>query len=152
MIHENLYNSENLGGIDLKQYVQNLVNDLVFSYGVDVGKVKFNLEIENFKLDIEKIMLCGLIFHELITNILKYAFPEEGEVEIYIQQFNMENIEWVKMKVSDNGVGLPDNFDIKTSKTIGIPLVKSFVEEKLRGTLEINKRDRTEFIFIFPRL
>ncbi len=96
----------------------------------------------------ETAIICGLLLNELLTNALKYAFPGDGAGEIRIATRAPEDGE-VELDVSDNGIGLPDNFDIENTDTLGLQLVTSFVEQ-LQGGLEIKKERGAKFLIRFP--
>jgi two-component sensor histidine kinase len=90
----------------------------------------------------------GLIVNELVTNSLKYAFPDKkGKVEVGFQKVEDEYI----LKISDNGVGLPPNLDVETTKTLGLKLVYS-LSEQLDATLKVDTTHGTKFEIIFKEI
>ncbi|MEL6987660.1 MAG: histidine kinase dimerization/phosphoacceptor domain -containing protein, partial [Bacteroidota bacterium] len=104
MIHQNLYRENNLEGIYISTYLHNLCSSLFHSYKVDKAQVKFNSDIDTIQLDIDTLIPIGLIVNELITNSIKYAFPEQQEGEI-ILRLNVKE-DHLLLEVSDNGIGL----------------------------------------------
>ena len=145
LLHEQLYNSKNFDNIDFESYIKNLTSQLLNTY--QNSSVKVDLDIENIQLDIGTSINLGLILNELITNSLKYAFREKenGEIEISLKYIEPEKS--VILKVSDNGKGLPEDFDIHNLKSLGLEIVTSLVEQ-LQGELEIHHNGKTEFQII----
>jgi two-component sensor histidine kinase len=133
LIHDNLYRSKDFTLINVRKFIKILTDQLYKSYNKSYSMIKINLNIEDITLDINKMIPCGLILNELITNSLKHAFPDNRDGEIYIT-FSFNN--GYLMTVKDNGVGLEKNFDVDTQDSLGIQLVKRLVGQ-LRGSLEI---------------
>ncbi|WP_228014592.1 ATP-binding protein [Fortiea sp. LEGE XX443] len=142
LIHEKLYRSQDLANIDFSQYIPDLTIHLFDSYNVNSSQIKLNLQIQNVSLDIESAIPYGLIINELVSNALKYAFPEQRTGEILVKLFQDEQN--LILIIRDNGVGLSPDFDTKKTKTLGITLVQGLVKQ-LRGTIEINSHQATEF-------
>ncbi|MCF6308376.1 MAG: tetratricopeptide repeat protein [Flavobacteriaceae bacterium] len=138
LIHQNLYQKNNIGLIDIETYLQDLVINLVKNYNVEETEIKIETHIENIELDLDKVISVGLIINELISNILKYAFinKEEGIININL----VTDTTNIKIQVEDNGVGLPKDFSIGQSKSLGYKLVKAFTQ-KLMGELEVENLD-----------
>ncbi|MBW4563200.1 MAG: PAS domain S-box protein [Mojavia pulchra JT2-VF2] len=149
LVHEKLYRSEELADINFAQYIPDLTTHLFDSYNDRSSDIRLNIQVDDAKLDIETAIPCGLIINELVSNALKYAFPvhREGEIQVRLyQQYNQNLI----LIIRDNGVGLPENFDSKKAKTLGINLVQGLVKQ-LRGTLEIKCQQGTEFKITFTK-
>lgn len=156
LIHERLYQSADLSKIDFSRYIQNLASHLFQSYRIDPDAVVLNTDIQNFSLDINRAIPCGLILNELVSNSLKYAFPrakekdkkkrEKGEINIRLTADN----ERVTMLVKDNGIGLPEDLDIETASSFGLQLVTTLVGQ-LNGSIEITRKPGTTFMITFDR-
>jgi PAS domain S-box-containing protein len=147
LVHEKLYRSEELADIDFAQYIPDLTTHLFDSYNVSSNQIKLIIQVENASLDIETAIPCGLIINELVSNALKYAFPEKllGKIEVkFYQDMGGELI----LIVRDNGVGLPAEFDRTKTKTLGLTLVQGLVKQ-LRGDLDIKSEQGTEFKITF---
>ncbi|MEH2171009.1 MAG: PAS domain-containing protein [Nostoc sp.] len=147
LVHEKLYCSENLADIDFAQYIPDLTTHLFDSYNVSSSQIQLNIQVENASLDIETAIPCGLIINELVSNALKYAFAGNrgGKIEVkFYQEFESA----LTLIIRDNGIGLPENFDSKKTKTLGITLVQGLVKQ-LRGKLEIDSQHGTEFKITF---
>ena len=142
LIHESLYQSSDMANIQIKDYITTLASQLVYTYE---PRSKLTLDIDKIKFIIEKAIPCGLIINELITNALKYAFPDEsGEIKISLHKKGYI----YKLVISDNGIGLPEDIDFDDIKTMGLTLVNSLVQQ-LNGTLKVNRKDGTEYIIEF---
>ena len=149
LLHENLYQSSNMSEIDIKNYIEKITNDLLMSYGLNSEKIKINIKSENFSIPVDIGSHCGLIINEIVSNSIKHAFPKNGNGKINIKiEHENENL---MLYISDNGIGLPKNFDINKTKTLGIQLLKSFVDQ-LNGNLEISSNNGTYYKIIIPYL
>ncbi|MGB7969014.1 MAG: PAS domain S-box protein [Methanobacterium sp.] len=145
MIHDKLYMSEDLTRINFVNYIKSLVTNLFYSYNVE-DTIKQKLEIDPISLNMETAVPCGLIISELVSNSLKYAFPDGMIGEIFVSLRSKEdNFELI---ISDNGIGLPKEFDINNTKTLGLMLVSSLTEQ-IDGKIIINRENGTRFTIIF---
>ena len=149
LIHENLYQSEDLAHINFEVYVKGLLSDLFDSYGVDSSRIKLNLDIEDVTLGIETAIPCGLIINELVSNSLKHGFTgnETGEINVEIHKIADEEYSLIE---SDTGVPFSDKVDFTSSKTLGLELIKNLVKQ-IEGQLDFN-RENKEFKIIFKEL
>jgi two-component sensor histidine kinase len=151
LVHEKLYQAKDLTGIGFAGYVEDLAADLFASYGVPPGQIKLNVEVENGedKIPLDAAVPCGLIINELLSNAIKYAFPDgrAGKVKVALKpHYNGA----YSLTVADNGVGLPPGFDILGAKSLGLHLVRSLAQRQLRGTCESGGVSGTEFRITFP--
>ncbi len=148
LIHEGLSQSNNLAAVDLKQYLHNLISNLFHSYGVNPKSIRASICAEGIHLNLDEAVLCGLIINELVTNSLKYAFPKgrSGRVDVHFKQTPTHT----QLRVSDNGIGLPHNFDFKETQSLGLQLVAALTEQ-LQGKIELRNKLGTTFIITFPR-
>jgi two-component sensor histidine kinase len=113
-----------------------------------VGRVHYVLYTEPVKLTVDYAIPCGLIANELLSNALKHAFPggREGTVTVQLKQLKEGN---VQMAISDNGQGLPNEFDTKRGNTLGLQLVRTLTEQ-VGGQIEILRQPHTAFTITFP--
>ncbi len=146
LIHEKLYQSENLADIDFEEYITSLVYGLVRSYNV-MEKVTPTIKVDKVSLGIDAAIPCGLIINELVSNSLKYAFPGDRTGEITIQLHSTGNT--VELVVADNGVGIPDTIDFRNTQTLGLDLVTTLAEEQLDGEIMLDKTKETAFRITF---
>jgi two-component sensor histidine kinase len=135
LIHESLYQSENLSEIDFPAYIDQLANHLLRSYGVDSQRVHISASIDDLRLTMDTAIPCGLIINELVSNSLKYAFPggKNGSVQIEMRQDENHQI---RLEVSDNGIGLPEGVGFSGMKSLGLRLVRTLAEQ-LGATIEM---------------
>jgi two-component sensor histidine kinase len=145
-IHESLYQTKNFSSINFKDYIDNLITNLVYSYRVG-SNVIINKDIQDIDLPLDYSIPCGLILNELVTNALKYAYPnnKKGMVNISILK-NNENL--IEMYIADNGIGLPKDFSIESTETLGLSLVHTLVDQ-IDGKLSVKNEVGTKFLIIF---
>jgi len=144
LIHENLYRSKDLSNIDFNDYIKSLVNGLLLSYKMDTNKITLKINIETVFFTIETAIPCGLIVNELISNSLKYAFPEgrAGEINISLRSLDKDELEMI---VSNDGVSFPKDLDFRNIESLGLQLVTNLVENQLHGKIELDNSKGTEF-------
>jgi PAS domain S-box-containing protein len=148
MIHENLYRTTNFSSIDFKSYMENLSTNLIASYHVQSAKVHLRTEMDEVELVLDQAIPCGLLVNELITNALKYAFVnrKEGEVFISMKEENSN----VLLVIEDNGVGLPKDFDMLKTDTLGLQLVATLTEQ-LDGQISVTTERGTKYLLTFEK-
>ncbi|MBT4288021.1 MAG: transporter substrate-binding domain-containing protein [Deltaproteobacteria bacterium] len=146
-VHEMLHGSENLSEIDLKSYLSKITTSIYQTYSADHKKVKLNSNVENIPINLNQAYPLGLIINELISNSLKYAFPDdrEGEIKVSIKKQDKE----LKLIIMDDGVGVPENFDWKNSKSLGLKLICTLVENQLDGSIDMESKNGTKFAIKF---
>ncbi|MDO8725145.1 MAG: histidine kinase dimerization/phosphoacceptor domain -containing protein [Candidatus Methanoperedens sp.] len=148
LIHEKLYNSRDLSRIDFKDYIKDLVTNLFRSYDVNGSAIRSRIDIEDISPGMDLAIPCGLIINELVTNSLKYAFPDgrKGEINIAFRQ-NNSNI--YELLVGDNGVGISNNLDINNTDSLGLRLVTMLVNDQLEGEIDLKRDNGTNFSIKF---
>ncbi|HID73572.1 MAG TPA: PAS domain S-box protein, partial [Thermoplasmata archaeon] len=146
LIHDKLYQSEDLGRIDFTEYVQSLGIHLLHTYGVEPDRIRFIVRGSEVYLDVEKGVPCGLIINELISNCLKHAFPDgrSGTIEVSIEERDGR----VRIVVEDDGVGLPPDLDFRETDTLGLEIVTTLTAQ-IEGTIDIDRSGGTAFIIVF---
>lgn len=154
LIHEKLYQSEDLSRINLAEYIPSLVTNLFSTYNFSHTQIALRTEIGPIFLDIDKAIRCGLIINELLSNSLKYAFPDKNQGNLLIRlQLSVTSTEAEKPTITlimkDNGVGIPNHVDFSHPETLGLQLIQGFVGQ-LKGTLEMQCQGGTEFQIVFP--
>ena len=149
LIHENLYQSTDISNIDFKNYLEILIDDIMYSYKVDREMIKTVLDLNDYELGIETAIPVGLIINELVSNSLKHAFKsgDNGEIRIVLDKHN----ETYTLTVQDNGVGLPDNILMENSKSLGLMLVNALVTQ-LEGEISFEVKNGTSFKISFKEL
>ncbi len=148
LIHTQLYESANLSEINMNNFVCRLMGQLFRSRQIDGARIMYTAHITDHPLPISIALPMGLIINELLTNALKHAFGNEcaGTVEVTLTRDDgAADAGTVRLTVRDNGVGVPEGFNINESKTVGLRLVKILVEDQLQGTLDIIRDRGTTF-------
>lgn len=148
LVHEELYRSRDFARIDFADYITQLVNNLLESYSIDASRVTSHLNLGPISLDIDKAIPCGLILNELVCNSLKHAFPHVEKGEIYVTLEKDEDNQII-LQVQDNGRGLPPDFDWKRSRSLGLELVNTLVEQ-IEGEVRYSAEGRPTFRICFP--
>jgi PAS domain S-box-containing protein len=145
LVHEKLYQSEGLSGIDFQDYITDLVEELHNSYYLG-GRVAIVINAKNILVDIDDAIPCSLIIHELVSNAMKHAFPDERTGNITIEFFRNggDNV----LRIRDDGVGLPDGFDYQDTGSLGLQLVNALTQQ-LRGSIEVDTSNGTAFTIVF---
>ena len=149
LIHERLYQSRDLAKIDFAGYVRNLTGHLLRSYRVDSSAIKLNLEVESIPMNLDVAIPCGLIINELVSNALKYAFPNGNRGEIRVR-FTEENQHALKLLVTDTGIGFPQIADVESNESLGLKLVRSLTEQ-LGGAITYGNQDGFRCEINIPR-
>ncbi len=147
MVHENLYQSDNLAQINLKNYIESLTSELLSAYNTSDYPIKLNLKIENVPLTIEKAIPLGLIINELVSNSIKYAFDETKEGTITIEIKRLDPVSAVIL-IADNGKGLDTSSNLEDVETLGLTLVRSLVDQ-VDGTLTVHTDSGARFEIVF---
>ncbi|GEM_PF-2050127 len=144
LIYSRLYESGNLSEINMKGFMDKLLAQLFQISPVQDVKITPIIRASDCLLPISIAVPVGLIINELLSNALKHAFDgrDEGEIELSLTASEGGRID---LTVSDDGVGLPSGFDIDTSKTLGLRLVKVLAEDQLQGNIEVISDGRTTF-------
>ncbi|MEH2348899.1 MAG: PAS domain S-box protein [Nostoc sp.] len=136
LVHEKLYKSQDLAKINFGEYIRDLVASLFAAYEVNGDAIALGINIDDqLFLGLDTAIPCSLIIHELVSNSLKYAFPAGKNGTIYIE-INQNLDHEVTMLVSDNGIGLPANFNFKKIASLGWELVDALTNQ-ISGNIDI---------------
>lgn len=149
LVHEHLYQSKDLSKVNFTEYISSLASHLFQVYAVKARGVKLNINVIPVCLNIDTVVPCGLIINELVSNSLKYAFPEEslGEISIEFDYDDNDQSQFI-LKVADNGMTFPKDLDYKNSGSLGLRLVCSLVRQ-LKGNIELVNQVGTAFQITF---
>ncbi len=142
LIHQKLYENEDLKSIPFDEYLTELVTEIRASFGAEMKKVNININAENIQFDIDTAIPLGLIVNEMATNAFKYAFDdlESGSFSIAIhREENMYNI-----KIQDDGKGIPEAIDLRKAKSLGLRLVR-MLSQQLEGEFQFHTTNGTSF-------
>lgn len=145
-IHESLYQNKDFSSINFSEYIITLSKNLLQSYGLGGNKVKLIFDVDKTPLNLDISIPCGLIINELITNALKYAFPNNasGAISVTLKAIK----ERVYLTISDNGVGFPKHINFRNTSSLGLQLVITLVEQ-IGGEIELNSGSGTKFLINF---
>lgn len=149
LIHEKLYQSEDLARIEFAEYIEDLVMNLFSAFKVESDDIEFLLNIKQVFLDLDTSITCGLIINELVINSLKHAFTKTCKSRIHIA-FDQDNDNKITIIVGDNGIGLSADFDFKNTQSLGLQLVDALTHQ-LGGSIELNRKSGTEFKITFTQ-
>ncbi|HEY3593671.1 MAG TPA: histidine kinase dimerization/phosphoacceptor domain -containing protein, partial [Polyangiaceae bacterium] len=150
LLHEKLYQSGNLGGVDIAHYAASLVQAILRAQGHGAGATRVTIDATGIYLPVGAALPCGLILNELITNSLKHAFAEEQVDAREIRVRMAAQGDEIELSVEDNGVGLPSSFDLNGVGTLGMRLVRMFAHQ-LGGEVQFTREIGTRWSIRFPR-
>ena len=147
-VHEILHQSDNLEKVDLAQYLPTISEATMHTYNTRRTGILIKTEIQPSNVDLNKSYPLGLAVNELISNAFKYAFPEgrDGEVRINGEISGKS----VRLIVSDNGVGMPVDFDWRQAESLGLRIVRTLIEDQLNGTITLDLARGTKWTMTFP--
>jgi two-component sensor histidine kinase len=137
LIHQNLYREDNITGVNMKNYIPLLADNIFNSYNIKGDQVKIEYDIDDLQLDVATVIPIGLVLNELISNALKYAFPEDRKGLLKVSLLNKKNS--LLLSVSDNGIGISSEAE---RAGFGTKLIQSFTR-KLEGELHISSENGT---------
>lgn len=134
-LHETLYRSGQFGYVDLAQYLDNLTRQFIRAQGSQDGAVRLSLDLRSVRVDLDQAIPCGLIVSELLTNCLKHAFPAGGSGTVSVSLLPLSDGA-VRLSVADDGLGLPEDFELRRSRSLGLQLVRDLAHQ-LSGSLAV---------------
>ncbi|OLP19681.1 hypothetical protein BST81_03825 [Leptolyngbya sp. 'hensonii'] len=146
MIHERLYRSGNLANLNFASYVRDLVEDVFQSYLPIGASITWQVKVAELELELDIAIPCGLIINELVSNAIKYAFPNRRSGEIGII-FDYENSQY-QLIIRDNGIGFPQLVDFRNTESLGMQVVCALTRQ-LGGSIELNRDGGTAFAITF---
>jgi PAS domain S-box-containing protein len=147
LIHEKLYQSNSLASIEFGEYIKSLAHDLFIAYRREASGVRLNIQVDKVSLNLDHAISCGLILNELMTNALKYAFPDgrPGTISIELRS-RPEGV--LTLRVSDDGIGISPDLNIQEITSLGLQLVTSLARQ-LDATIEQTTSAGTTFLLTF---
>jgi PAS domain S-box-containing protein len=153
LIHEKLYESRDLSKIDFNEYIRSLTAHIFDSYLLQPGQVRLKIKIKkDIRLNIDTAIPIGLIINELVSNSLKYAFPESRKGDIQVNLGNcIDNKYDYTLIVADNGVGILEEINFEKSNSLGMSIIYAMVKQ-LHGVINLDKKRGTTFTIKFRKL
>jgi two-component sensor histidine kinase len=149
LIHQMLYQNDDIRYIPFKSYLEKLSNQIMSGLMIDFNKVKINIITEEIKLDVETAIPLGLIVNELLSNAIKHAYPEnqEGVIDVWLKH---DSDHQYTLIVADDGVGLPNDFNLESTNTLGLQLV-GMLSKQMNSKLMYRVNGGAEFSIKFSR-
>jgi PAS domain S-box-containing protein len=147
LVHEKLYQSRTLGVINAAEYIKSLIADLMNSYTVSTT-VDVSVDVDDFNINLDMAIPCGLIINELVTNSLKYAFAGRTTGTISLVMHHHEDHTF-SLTVQDDGVGLPPDYEVRSAASLGTQLVNVLVHQ-LGGEMKTASAQGARFTIVFP--
>lgn len=154
LVHEKLYQSNDLSQIDFTEYMHSFITYMDTSHNLNPENVQIHInaitQSHFFKIDIA--IPCGLILNELISNSFKYAFPEKRKGNIHLffgVEKKMKSTNQYILEVADDGIGIPSHVDLKNPNSLGLQLLEMLTQQ-LGGTLNLDRTKGTKFTVRFP--
>jgi PAS domain S-box-containing protein len=147
LVHQKLYQSKNLSRVNVREYITDLIDLLKASHLVNQTRIKFKLELDEISVLIDTAVPCGLIINELISNSLKYAFPDKKDGTISIRFKRIEG-DLIELQVSDNGIGLRSS-DIEGRYNLGLKLFHIIAEDQLQAETSMDNSDGLKWTIRF---
>ncbi len=147
LVHESLSRTGDLAHFNFAHYIESLTTYLFQSHVAKVSRISLDMELDEIAFDVDTAVPCGLILNELLTNALKYAFPDGRSGNIHIRL--RAAAEQVTLSVRDTGIGFPEGFDFCNTESLGLQLV-GMMTEQLGGTLTLTRGGGTTFTVSIP--
>lgn len=147
LIHEKIYQSQDLAHINFADYIHSLGNYLLRSLRPQSSQVSLRIDVQPVFLGLDEAIPCGLIVNELVSNSFKHAYPNGSQGEVYIC-FSGTEKGAKTMRIGDHGIGLPVELDFTNTTSLGLQLVNSLVDQ-IGGTIALNREEGTEFRIVF---
>ena len=150
LVHEKLFQSQNLSRISLDEYLFDLSQLLVQTYDVQPNVVKLSYDLEPIPTLIDIAVPCGLVFNEIVSNVFRHAFSGDRHGELKIGLHRMDNDKTIGLTVSDDGVGFPADFEDRSAGTMGIRTMRTIVEYQLQGEIVFRNGNGLTCLVRFP--
>jgi len=147
IVHEKLYQAEDVNHIDARDYFQDLLESIFSSF--TERPVRIENQIENISLETKKVIPLGLIVNEIATNAIKYGFVGNEESLFRMLITRNKASEEYEITISNSGIAFPAEIDLDNAETLGMRLIKALVDQ-LEGTVELNKSPHPEFTIKIP--
>jgi two-component sensor histidine kinase len=147
-IHTRLYESKQFGKISITGQFRDQVTALSNIYSHQGHEIRCEINLQEVFLPVDQALPCALVVNEILSNAYKHAFKgrKQGTIDISVLQENGQ----IRITVRDDGVGLPVNFDISRSNSLGLKLIRTLVQHQLKGSLTLKSQNGTEISLEFP--
>ncbi len=152
LIHEKLYQSDDLARINFGEYINLMSRELYHTYSCDSDRIRLDISVDDVMLQINQAIPCGMILNELLTNSIKYAFPDNEKDDCIIKVILKKNEKEINLIVSDNGIGLPEEFDISETESLGLKLIYMSAKNQLNGSVILDRSAGTTMTISFREI
>jgi len=149
-IHTRLYESKQFGKISLPGQIRDQVTALTNIYSHKRHEISCDINSQEVFLPVDQAIPCALVVNEILSNAYKHAFKgrKHGTIDISVMQEDKK----IRIAIKDDGIGMPDNYDISRTSSLGLKLIRTLVQHQLKGSIVINSRNGTEMIVEFPEI
>lgn len=148
IIHENLYSIDDFSRLEVSDYLENMVHSIVASYSPEPEGIELEMSLEKVSLNLETALPLGLLVNEMVSNSMEHAFPRStGKITLNLISDGEKYI----LKVKDNGIGLPEDFDPFKSDSLGFQLINNLVKQ-IEGFIEVKNGEGVEFMVKFHEI
>ena len=148
LVHESLYQSGSPANINARAHITKLGNMILLSHEYG-SKIQLVFDVDDIPLDMNMAVPASLVINELVLNSIKYAFPGKDQGTIRINLHREPNNQ-LSLGIRDDGIGLPEEFNIREVNSLGLKLVTRLVRDQLKGTIDIDRNAGTGFTIRFP--
>lgn len=151
LVHEQMYQVDSFAALNLEEYIRELAQSIKSTFDNESKDITMEFQFwceHSLELNLDQAIPCGQLLNELLTNAFKHAFQDQDEGTITISLSEPNNS--IKLQVSDNGCGIPDNILDMQTNSLGLTLVQNLVSQ-LQGSLDIENQDGTTFTITFPK-
>jgi len=148
LIHQKLYQSNNLASIDMSWYIYELINYMKECFGIE-KKINFILDTEKVHLDVAQAVPLGLIINEAINNTIKYAFPLDRKGNVIVSLKNAGENKY-QLIISDDGIGLPAHFNIEETESLGMNLMRG-LSDQIDGSFDLSNENGLKIEITFTK-
>ena len=150
LLHTQLYQNESFEQIEMGTTIRRLVDFLLDLYGKVEKEIASTVTAKGIILHVSQAIPCGLVINELVSNALKYAFIGRASGSIAVSMRTSDD-DTITLTVKDDGEGMPEDFDIYNTNTLGLHIVRNLVEEQLKGKIEFKRNKGTEIYVEFQK-
>lgn len=150
LIHQKLYQSDNLAKVNLADYIYNLTTHLIQSYTLNPDNITLQLNLDQVFSSLDTAIPCGLVINELVSNALKHGFPRNSQGTIWVELNSVGDVtpeqstHQLRLVVGNDGIKLPELPNLHQAKSVGFQLIHALVQQ-LNGKIEIDRSRGTEF-------
>ena len=149
-IHTRLYESKQFGKISINDQIQDQITALSNIYSHKGHEIFCDINTNEVFLPVDQALPCALVINEILSNAYKHAFKgrKQGTIEVSV----LEEKDRIRITIHDDGIGIPDDFNLNHSNSLGLKLIRTLVQHQLKGSVTIKNREGTEIYIEFPRI